>query len=51
MLKNCDGGHSCSPPKECCKQGCCYPPDLSVYRPPVLPAGNMFSPLFLGHWY
>ncbi|KAK4876389.1 hypothetical protein RN001_012811 [Aquatica leii] len=51
-LKNCDGGHYCSPPKECCKQGCCYllAPSVS-YRPPTLPTASMLNPLFLGHWY
>ncbi|KAB0795034.1 hypothetical protein PPYR_11873 [Photinus pyralis] len=51
-LRNCDGGHYCSPPKECCKQGCCYllAPSVS-YRPPTLPTTSMLNPLFLGHWY
>ncbi|CAH1134183.1 unnamed protein product [Ceutorhynchus assimilis] len=49
----CDGGHySCSPPKECCKQGCCFLLAPSYTRPPSIQTGNMFSnPLFLGHWY
>ncbi|XP_022918359.2 uncharacterized protein [Onthophagus taurus] len=51
LVKSCDGGHVCHPPKECCKQGCCYLPDYNVYKPPVIPTGNMFNPLFLGHWY
>lgn len=51
-LKSCDGGHYCSPPKECCKQGCCYllAPSVS-YRPPTLPTTSMLNPFFLGHWY
>ncbi|RZC33590.1 uncharacterized protein BDFB_002081, partial [Asbolus verrucosus] len=50
--KNCDGGHyTCSPPKDCCKQGCCYLLSPSLHRPPAIPAGNFFNPLFLGHWY
>ncbi|KAL3268138.1 hypothetical protein HHI36_007265 [Cryptolaemus montrouzieri] len=49
--RNCDGGHyTCSPPKECCKQGCCFLLTNSV-RAPVLQSGNIFNPLFLGHWY
>ncbi|XP_065173998.1 uncharacterized protein [Atheta coriaria] len=63
--KYCDGGHTCSPPKDCCKQGCCYPAD-SVFRAGGytvgtanaggggssihLPANNMVS-LVIGHWY
>ncbi|KAK9871812.1 hypothetical protein WA026_014268 [Henosepilachna vigintioctopunctata] len=49
--RNCDGGHyTCSPPKECCKQGCCFLLTNSV-RAPVLQSGNIVNPLFLGHWY
>lgn len=51
LVKNCDGGHICHPPKECCKQGCCYPDNMSVYRPPPLNNSNIFPPLFVGHWY
>ncbi|KAL1494757.1 hypothetical protein ABEB36_010303 [Hypothenemus hampei] len=49
----CDGGHySCSPPKECCKQGCCFLLSPSYTRPPSVQTGNVFAnPLFLGHWY
>lgn len=50
--KNCDGGHYiCSPPKECCKQGCCFLVTHAVSRSPQIPPGNIFNPLFLGHWY
>ncbi|CAH1378871.1 unnamed protein product [Tenebrio molitor] len=50
--KNCDGGHyTCSPPKDCCKQGCCYLLSPSLHRPPAIPTGSFFNPLFLGHWY
>ncbi|XP_050304306.1 uncharacterized protein LOC126741885 isoform X2 [Anthonomus grandis grandis] len=49
----CNGGHySCSPPKECCNQGCCFLLAPSYSRPPSVQTGNMFAnPLFLGHWY
>ncbi|XP_076253417.1 uncharacterized protein LOC143191861 [Rhynchophorus ferrugineus] len=49
----CDGGHySCSPPKECCKQGCCFLLAPSYSRPSTIQTANVFSnPLFLGHWY
>ncbi|XP_030750584.1 uncharacterized protein LOC115878278 isoform X3 [Sitophilus oryzae] len=49
----CDGGHySCSPPKECCKQGCCFLLAPSYSRPPSIQTGNIWAnPLFLGHWY
>ncbi|XP_008198497.1 uncharacterized protein LOC103314369 isoform X1 [Tribolium castaneum] len=50
--KNCDGGHyTCSPPKDCCKQGCCFLLTPAVHRPPAIPPANFFNPLFLGHWY
>ncbi|CAH0555738.1 unnamed protein product [Brassicogethes aeneus] len=48
----CDGGHyPCSPPKECCKQGCCYLPSSTMYRPSSIQSATAFNPLFLGHWY
>ncbi|XP_018568050.1 uncharacterized protein LOC108908486 isoform X2 [Anoplophora glabripennis] len=50
----CDGGQwSCSPPKECCKQGCCFL-FSTVHKgssPNNLQTGSVFNPLFLGHWY
>ncbi|XP_074031242.1 uncharacterized protein isoform X2 [Leptinotarsa decemlineata] len=50
----CDGGQwTCSPPKECCKQGCCYIFAPSIFKgsPSSIQHGSVFNPLFLGHWY
>ncbi|XP_069683338.1 uncharacterized protein [Periplaneta americana] len=48
--KYCDGGHYCSPPKECCTLGCCYM-YIPGYRPPAVPpAANVFSIVFWNHW-
>lgn len=47
----CEGGHRCSPPKECCAQGCCY-----LYAPPSAPRTPPPSPAYLlnnyiyNHW-
>ncbi|XP_044754273.1 uncharacterized protein LOC123313452 [Coccinella septempunctata] len=47
--RQCDGGHyTCTAPKECCKQGCCF---VNSVRSPVFQSGNIVNPLFLGHWY
>ncbi|KAG5881576.1 hypothetical protein JTB14_035020 [Gonioctena quinquepunctata] len=55
LIENkCDGGQwTCSPPKECCKQGCCYMYTSSIYKgsPSSNQHGTLFNPLFLGHWY
>ncbi|XP_033611680.1 uncharacterized protein LOC111875346 isoform X2 [Cryptotermes secundus] len=49
--KYCDGGHYCSPPKECCTLGCCYM-YIPGYRPPsVPPTTDIFSIVFWNHWY
>ncbi|KDR10515.1 uncharacterized protein LOC110837920 [Zootermopsis nevadensis] len=49
--KYCDGGHFCSPPKECCTLGCCYM-YVPGYRPPAVPPpANIFSIVFWNHWY
>ncbi|CAG9860716.1 unnamed protein product [Phyllotreta striolata] len=51
----CDGGEwTCSPPKECCKQGCCFlfsQPFSKGTTSSSLNHGTIFNPLFLGHWY
>ncbi|CAH2003031.1 unnamed protein product [Acanthoscelides obtectus] len=52
----CDGGEwSCTPPKECCKQGCCFLFSSSIFKgssaTPSFQSGSVFNPLFLGHWY
>ncbi|XP_045473542.1 uncharacterized protein LOC123679976 [Harmonia axyridis] len=47
--RQCDGGHyTCTAPKECCKQGCCF---VNSIRSPVFQSGNIINPLFIGHWY
>ncbi|XP_057656478.1 uncharacterized protein LOC130894006 isoform X5 [Diorhabda carinulata] len=51
----CEGGEwTCSPPKECCKQGCCFlfnQPFAKGSAGASLQHGTVFNPLFLGHWY
>ncbi|KAJ8912930.1 hypothetical protein NQ315_017260 [Exocentrus adspersus] len=50
----CEGGQwTCSPPKECCKTGCCYLFSTSLYKGSSSnpQPGSVFNPLFLGHWY
>ncbi|KAL0268538.1 UNVERIFIED_CONTAM: hypothetical protein PYX00_010441 [Menopon gallinae] len=50
--KFCNGGHFCSPPKECCTHGCCYVFSPG-YRSPV-PQGNSTNLLNLvvwNHWF
>ncbi|KAJ6638159.1 hypothetical protein Bhyg_10892 [Pseudolycoriella hygida] len=48
----CEGGHRCSPPKECCPQGCCY-----LYAPPSAPRStppstdHVLNLFFINHWY
>ncbi|XP_037025640.1 uncharacterized protein LOC119067017 isoform X2 [Bradysia coprophila] len=48
----CEGGHRCSPPKECCPQGCCY-----LYAPPSAPrttppsTDHVLNLFFINHWY
>ncbi|ERL83996.1 hypothetical protein D910_07441 [Dendroctonus ponderosae] len=37
-----DGHYSCYPPKECCKQGCCFLVGPSYARPPSVQTGNMY---------
>ncbi|XP_043275639.1 uncharacterized protein [Venturia canescens] len=43
--KFCNGGHVCSPPKECCTLGCCY-----VYSPPAPTLFEMFAFLISTYW-
>ncbi|KAJ8967519.1 hypothetical protein NQ314_002834 [Rhamnusium bicolor] len=46
----CDGGQwTCSPPKECCKQGCCFLFSTSIYKgsPSNLQPGSVFNPPIL----
>ncbi|XP_012220701.1 uncharacterized protein [Linepithema humile] len=43
----CDGGHVCSPPKECCALGCCY----SVFTPVHPHVSEMFNFLIWTYWY
>ncbi|XP_072383001.1 uncharacterized protein [Diabrotica undecimpunctata] len=51
----CEGGEwTCSPPKECCRQGCCFlfnQPFSKGSASSSLQHGTAFNPLFLGHWY
>ncbi|CAH1154081.1 unnamed protein product [Phaedon cochleariae] len=50
----CDGGQwTCSPPKQCCQQGCCFIFAPSIYKgsPSSTQHGTVLNPLFLGHWY
>lgn len=49
----CEGGHRCSPPKECCAQGCCY-----LYAPPSAPkaqlpnnTSHVLNLFFINHWF
>ncbi|KAG8037849.1 hypothetical protein G9C98_006060 [Cotesia typhae] len=44
--KFCNGGHDCSPPKECCSLGCCY-----MYSQPTTPVTEMFAFLIWTYWY
>ncbi|KAK0174492.1 hypothetical protein PV327_010254 [Microctonus hyperodae] len=44
--KFCNGGHVCSPPKECCSLGCCY-----MYSQPTTPVAEMFAILIWTYWY
>ncbi|XP_031629287.1 putative uncharacterized protein DDB_G0277255 isoform X2 [Contarinia nasturtii] len=51
--RSCEGGHRCSPPKECCAQGCCY-----LYAPPSAPktptpnnTSHMLNLFFINHWF
>lgn len=49
--KYCEDGHFCAPPKECCREGCCY-----VYTPPEFHPHNPLSPYlysfsFWNYWY
>ncbi|XP_057324770.1 uncharacterized protein LOC130667301 isoform X1 [Microplitis mediator] len=44
--KFCNGGHVCSPPKECCLLGCCY-----MYSQPATPVTEMFAFLIWTYWY
>ncbi|XP_037921789.1 probable serine/threonine-protein kinase dyrk2 isoform X2 [Hermetia illucens] len=52
VARLCDGGHRCSPPKECCPQGCCY-----LYAPPSAPRSlppatdHVLNLFFINHWY
>ncbi|XP_043513915.1 uncharacterized protein LOC122530732 isoform X1 [Frieseomelitta varia] len=41
----CNGGHVCSPPKECCSFGCCY----AVFQ--LHSASDMFNFLIWTYWY
>ncbi|XP_053981883.1 uncharacterized protein LOC128878064 isoform X1 [Hylaeus volcanicus] len=41
----CNGGHVCSPPKDCCSFGCCY----GVFQ--VHTASDMFNFLIWTYWY
>ncbi|XP_011331182.2 uncharacterized protein LOC105275779 isoform X1 [Ooceraea biroi] len=43
----CDGGHVCSPPKECCVFGCCY----GVFTPVHPRVSDMFNFLIWTYWY
>lgn len=50
--RSCDGGHRCSPPKECCVQGCCFlyaPPSAPRTTPPT--SDHMLNLVFINHWY
>ncbi|XP_055298275.1 putative mediator of RNA polymerase II transcription subunit 26 isoform X2 [Sitodiplosis mosellana] len=51
--RSCEGGHRCSPPKECCPQGCCY-----LYAPPSAPkaqvpnnTSHVLNLFFINHWF
>lgn len=51
--RSCDGGYKCSPPKECCTQGCCY-----LYAPPSAPktqtpnnTSHVLNLFFINHWF
>ncbi|KAH0955246.1 hypothetical protein HN011_012450 [Eciton burchellii] len=45
--KLCDGGHVCSPPKDCCAFGCCY----GVFAPVHPRVSDMFNFLIWTYWY
>ncbi|EFN66503.1 hypothetical protein EAG_10997 [Camponotus floridanus] len=45
--KLCDGGHVCSPPKNCCQHGCCY----NVFTPVHPHVSEMFNFLIWTYWY
>lgn len=51
--RSCEGGHRCTPPKECCAQGCCY-----LYAPPSAPkapqpnnTSHVLNLFFINHWF
>ncbi|XP_063232750.1 uncharacterized protein LOC134536768 isoform X2 [Bacillus rossius redtenbacheri] len=51
--KYCDGGHYCSPPKECCTLDCCYTPfSPPGYHPPAVPPpAHVFNIVMWNHWF
>ncbi|XP_017775368.1 PREDICTED: uncharacterized protein LOC108561810 [Nicrophorus vespilloides] len=48
-VRICDGGHICHPPKDCCRQGCCYPEEMPIYKTTTMPTSS--EQQFVGHWY
>ncbi|XP_066601689.1 uncharacterized protein [Prorops nasuta] len=45
--KQCNGGHVCSPPKECCSLGCCYAVFPQIHETIL----GLLKFMIITHWY